>query len=160
MIYARSSNYCIGNNGDLPWDLPDDYAFFDETTRGCAVIMGRRTYEDHKSLFTDRLNLVVTSQPSFEGVPGIVVCPSLEAAIVRSHPYERAFVIGGVGMFTAVFDRVQQVFETVVDLQVDGDTFLPPFNFSDFETRIIQEHPADASHAAPFTIYQHTRLSG
>ena len=48
LIYARSLNHCIGAAGKLPWHLPADYDFFDQTTRGHAIIMGRRTYEDHQ----------------------------------------------------------------------------------------------------------------
>ncbi|RLQ23282.1 hypothetical protein DWB85_01635 [Seongchinamella sediminis] len=34
LIYARSQNYCIGRDGQLPWNLPDEYAHFVKATRG------------------------------------------------------------------------------------------------------------------------------
>ena len=59
-IYARSENRVIGVDGRIPWRLPDDFKHFKQTTMGCPIIMGRKTYEDHESALPGRLNLLVT----------------------------------------------------------------------------------------------------
>lgn len=156
LIFARARNHCIGSAGDLPWSLPDDYRFFEDTTRGGTVIMGRRTYEDHHSLFPDRTNIVITSNPDYAPVEGVITAPDLAHA--RSLA-DRApvFVIGGAGLFAMAFQEANRVFETVVDADIDGDTFLPEFDFSDFTTTLIAEHPADGQHAFSFSTYLHER---
>ena len=78
LIYARSLNHCIGAAGKLPWHLPADYNFFDQTTRGHAIIMGRRTYEDHDSKLDGRLNLVVSRNAHYDTAQGVTVAGSLE----------------------------------------------------------------------------------
>ena len=65
IIYARSENHCIGHQGRLPWNLPDEFASFNNITDGKAVIMGRRSYEDHHSVLPNRLNIVVSRQVDY-----------------------------------------------------------------------------------------------
>ena len=157
LIYARSVNHCIGANGQVPWNLPADYQFFDDTTRGHAVIMGRRTYEDHRFKFDDRLNLVLTSNSSYKTVEGVLVADSLDTAFnLASNAYE-VFVIGGVSLFTAAFDKADSVYETEINTIIEGDTYLPEFDFSRFHTTTLATHPIDECHACSFTIYRHDR---
>ena len=35
----------IGRDGGIPWHVPEDMAHFKTLTTGCAVVMGRRTWE-------------------------------------------------------------------------------------------------------------------
>ena len=39
LIVAMNLNRVIGVNGDLPWDLPDELAYFKQMTRGKPVVM-------------------------------------------------------------------------------------------------------------------------
>ena len=41
----RARNGVIGNDGALPWHLPEDLAHFKPLTHGQPVIMGRKTWE-------------------------------------------------------------------------------------------------------------------
>ena len=45
IIVAAASNDVIGVDGELPWHLPDDFAWFKRTTMGKPIVMGRKTYE-------------------------------------------------------------------------------------------------------------------
>ena len=45
LVLAASENGVIGKNNALPWDLPDDLKHFKQTTMGCPILMGRKTYE-------------------------------------------------------------------------------------------------------------------
>ena len=157
LIYARSLNHCIGAAGKLPWHLPADYDFFDQTTRGHAIIMGRRTYEDHNSKLDDRLNLVVSRDAHYEAAQGVTVAGSLEAAMNLATESQEVFIIGGVPLLVAGFDKADRVYETRINTTVDGDTFLPEFDFSDFETTTLAHHAVDEQHAFSFDIYLHQR---
>ncbi len=152
-IYARSENRVIGAHGKIPWRLPDDFKHFKQTTMGCPIIMGRKTYEDHESALPGRLNLVVTHDASYQAAAGVVVVTSLDEAIARAGQVsERAFIIGGVGLFVQTFDRVQSVYETVVHATIAGDAVLPVFDFTGWRCVVLQEHPADDRHAYAFTV--------
>lgn len=152
-IYARSENRVIGVSGRIPWRLPDDFKHFKQTTMGCPIIMGRKTYEDHESALPGRLNLVITGNADYKAAEGVEVVTSLEAAIQRaSEEAEQAFIIGGVGLFEQTFDRVQTVYETIVHTEMEGDAVMPAFDFTNWQCEVLQEHPADDRHRYAFTV--------
>lgn len=160
-IFARSENRVIGVDGRIPWHLPDDFKHFKQTTMGCPIIMGRKTYEDHESALPGRLNLVVTSNTAYRAAPGIVVVQSLEDAIQRAGEVSpRAFIIGGVGLFEQTFDRVQTIYETIVHADIQGDAVLPAFDMTGWHREVLQEHPADARHVHAFTVIRWDRDPG
>ncbi|HKI74930.1 MAG TPA: dihydrofolate reductase [Pseudomonadales bacterium] len=158
LIYARSQNWCIGKDGDLPWSLPDDLAHFERITSGYPVIMGRRTYEEGRAPLPGRLNIVVSRQPGYEVAPGIILAASLETALDHAGVHSsRAFVIGGAGLIEAAFPRAKAVFETLVHADVAGDTRLGPLDFTGWQTERLQVHEVDQRHAFAFSIFRHLR---
>ncbi len=152
LIYARSENRVIGRDGGLPWRLPDDFRHFKRTTMGHPLVMGRRTFEDHNTALPGRTNIVLTSRDRID-VDGIVVRRSLEEALA---PYrgtdEEVFIAGGAGLFGETFPLADRVYETVVHAEVEGDTRVPPFDFTGWRRTLLEEHAADDRHAHAFTI--------
>lgn len=161
IIYARSQNYCIGRNGDLPWDLPDEFAHFTRTTTGGAVIMGRKTYQDHNSYLSGRVNIVVSRNRNLTLAPNVLGASSLgEAIAIAERGGQEIFVIGGSGLLSEAFSRTTTAYETVVRADIEGDTFVSPFDFSSWRTEKLEEHPVDDRHAHGFAIYRHVRDAG
>ena len=158
LIYARAENDCIGCDGDLPWQLPDEFAHFTRTTAGGAVIMGRKTYQDHNSYLSGRVNIVVSRNQALRLAPNVQRAESLSAAIALAEQGDcEIFVIGGTALFREAFPRAQTVYETVVHADIDGDTFVDHFDYTGWHTEVLEHHPADDAHAWAFTIYRHTR---
>ena len=161
IIYARSQNYCIGRNGDLPWDLPDEFAHFTRTTTGGAVIMGRKTYQDHNSYLSGRVNIVVSRNSYLTLAPKVLRASSLvQAVAIAARERGEIFVIGGSGLLTEAFPGATTAYETVVHADIEGDTFVTPFDFSSWRTEQLEEHPVDDRHAHGFAIYRHVRDAG
>lgn len=157
LIYARSRNYCIGREGNLPWSLPNEFDFFERVTRGHPVIMGRRTYEDHESALEARLNIVVSRSRS-DFAPGVRHVQDLDTAIeLAGASALRAFVIGGAGLMERAFEQVDEVFESVIHAEIDGDVFIKPFDFSSWQTEVIHQQEADERHAFSFESRVHRR---
>ena len=158
LIYARSLNYCIGKGGGLPWHLPDESRFFSETTRAKPVIMGRKTYEDHTSLLPGRMNIVVSRSSDYEVIEGIHLRGSLDEAVaLAGATAEEAFVIGGVQMFIEAMPLATRVYETVVEVTVEGDVFLPRFDFDAWQSRQLHRHRPDGRHRFGYSICLHQR---
>ena len=158
LIYARSLNHCIGKQGRIPWHLPDEFGHFKKATLGKPIIMGRKTYEDHESALPGRLNIVVSRTPNYAVVKGIELQTSLDAAIDLGFQHsDEVFVIGGVSFFCEALPKAQRVYETVVQTVIDGEAVLPEFNFSDWNTTLLEEHPADERHAFAYNVYCHER---
>ena len=156
IIYARDENHCIGFNGRLPWQLPDEFESFNRITQGHAIIMGRVSYEDHRSCLANRLNIVLTRQENYPLAAGVISCCELEPALSLAAEYSNeSFIIGGVNLITANLTNADVVYETVVHAETLGDTFLPKFDFSNWHTEVLSEHPIDAKHRYSFTVYRH-----
>ncbi len=126
-IAAVDKNWGIGNKGDLLFHIPDDMKFFRETTRGAAVIMGRRTLESFpgQKPLPGRLNIVLTRDPAF-APEGVVVArgpdEAEKAALDSGRP---VFVIGGGEIYALMLDRCDECLITKVDAEAEADAYFP-----------------------------------
>ena len=95
LIVAVYDDWGIGCEGTQPVALSADRKFFRETTRGCMVIVGRKTIEDFpgKKPLPGRVNVALTR--SNTEIPGFTVVHSPEEAAELAQSAERAMVIGG-----------------------------------------------------------------
>src|SRR5574343_1829332 len=83
LIYARARNGVIGKDNALPWHLPEDMAHFKQSTMGCPVIMGRKTWESLPPRFRPlpgRINIVLSRQAGYDA-PGAEGAASVEIAL-------------------------------------------------------------------------------
>lgn len=64
MIIAVGKNGEIGQNGELPWSMPEDLQYFKEVTTGNGVIMGGETFRslNREAGLPNRDNIVLTRQ--------------------------------------------------------------------------------------------------
>jgi dihydrofolate reductase len=60
---AMSRNRVIGNGGDIPWRVPEEFKWFRQMTSDRVVIMGRRTFESLPKPLVGRVNVVLTRHP-------------------------------------------------------------------------------------------------
>jgi len=127
LIAAVARNGAIGRDNDLLWKESADQKHFAATTRGHAVIMGRKTWESLPPRFRPlpgRRNVVVTRNAGFEAA-GAETVDSLEAALQRVNDEPLAFVIGGVQLFAEALPRVDELVLTEIDADLDGDVHFP-----------------------------------
>ena len=158
LIYARSENYCIGRAGELPWSLPDELAHFLRTVAGKALIMGRKTYQDPHAYHSSHLNVVISRHPQFAVREGFMLASSLPEAIEHAGGSEEdVFLIGGSSLFVEAIPLANQVYETVVHAEVEGDTYIEPLDFSGWDSAVMEQHPVDENHAYPYTVFRHRR---
>jgi dihydrofolate reductase len=123
IIAAIAHNRVIGKNGTLPWYIPEDLSRFKQLTSGHTVIMGRRTYDSLDRPFPNRVNIVITSNV----INGVKSYPSLEFALQALTNQKEVYVIGGGRLFKAALPLADELRLTLVDREVDGDTFFPPY---------------------------------
>lgn len=132
IITAASSNYVIGKDGDLPWNLPSDLKYFKEITQGHSVIMGRKSWESIPEKFRplpNRKNIIITRNSGYSTNLDALVRNDLRATIEeQSNIDEEVFIIGGSEIYKEAFKFVSRVYLTRVFEEFDGDTFLEGFN--------------------------------
>ena len=65
LVIARADNGVIGDDGQLPWRLPDDLRRFKQLTMGRPMVMGRKTFDSLPGLLAGRRHIVVTRDPAW-----------------------------------------------------------------------------------------------
>jgi dihydrofolate reductase len=123
LIVAIGRNSVIGTQGKLPWHISEDLQRFKRLTTGHAVLMGRKTFESIGRPLPHRRFIVLSSTP----LPGVETFRSIDTALAALADQERVFVIGGGTVYAALLPRADELYLTLVDRTVDGDTFFPPY---------------------------------
>lgn len=156
LITAVSENNVIGNEGKIPWHLPDDLKHFKELTEGHSVIMGRKTFESIGKPLPNRRNIVITRQHvSFDGCE---VVHSLEEALKVCVDESEVWVIGGGEIYREALPRADRIELTRVHVKVDGDAFFPKVDSSQWHLKRGFRHESDERHAYPFTFQTYDRI--
>ena len=127
LIYARAANGVIGKNNTLPWHLPEDMAHFKQLTQGCAVIMGRKTWDSLPPRFRPlpgRTNIVITRQASWQE-PGAQRAASLADAMAQCDARQTTWVIGGAQVYAQALPLAHCIEATEIAQNFDGDAYAP-----------------------------------
>jgi dihydrofolate reductase len=140
LVVARARNGVIGRDGKLPWHLPADLRHFKEVTMGTPMIMGRRTFESLPGLLPGRRHVVITRDTAW-GRGGVEIAHSPDEA-VRIADADYVSIIGGAEIFAAFEPLASAVELTEVHEDVEGDTFLPPFDPALWREQARVDHPA------------------
>jgi len=141
MIVAATRSLGIGSNGNLPWRLKNEMAYFARVTKRVpdgshaknAVLMGRKTWESIPPKFRplqNRINIVVSR--TVTSLPDALLATSVEEALqlAEKENVDRVFVIGGAEVYRAAMEHphAQNVLLTRIDTEFDCDTFFPDFD--------------------------------
>ena len=136
-IGAVASNGMLGLDGWLPWDIPEELAYFEATVAGAALLIGRLTYES--MLVVPEDSFVLSRQTDLLLRPGCRRVDSVEqglaAAVATGKP---VFVIGGASVYAAAWPYCQRFYLTRIEMPFAGDTLFPesiPLN----DWRLISE---------------------
>ncbi len=157
LIAAMGKNREIGFNGKLPWDLPAELNRFRETTRGCPVIMGRRTHEAIGRVLPGRKNIIVTRDLSY-GAEGCIVVHTIEDAIAAAQGDDREiFVIGGTEIFKLALPLADKMILTFVDAAPEADTYFPEFSEHEWRETKSEPHYKDNENQYDFIIKTYER---
>lgn len=127
LIAAVARNGVIGVDGDMPWRIPEDFAFFKRTTMGHPMIMGRATFDSIGRPLPGRRSIVVTRSRTW-CADGVEVAHSLDAAFelaAAGDGGEETFVIGGGQIYRQALPRADRLLITEVDLAPEGTVTFP-----------------------------------
>jgi dihydrofolate reductase len=142
VIAALSTHHVIGKNNQLPWHLPADLAHFKAATLGKSILMGRKTYESIGKPLPGRRNIVISRQLDFQA-KGSEVAHSFDEALALAGPAEEVMVIGGSQLFKETLPRADQLYLTWVHGEVEGDSYFPPLDLTEWEETSREERDSD-----------------
>ncbi|KAI4474592.1 hypothetical protein M0802_015542 [Mischocyttarus mexicanus] len=142
LIAAACENLGIGINGNLPWNLKTEMAYFSRMTsktnnekKQNVVLMGRKTWDSiplkYKPL-KNRINMVLTRQ-SINFGSNAIACKSISDALeIISEPplckqVDKIWVIGGSSVYKAAMESpyFHRLYLTKIEKYYDCDVFFP-----------------------------------
>lgn len=140
LCVAMTRQLVMGNQGRLPWNLPEELKLFRELTWGHSVIMGRGTFTAIGHPLPGRRNVILSS--TLAPQPGTVVCRNLEEALtVAAAGMTRIFFIGGAEIYRQALPRVDTLYISWIRGDFPGDIHFPPFDPRPWRVRAVSEHP-------------------
>ena len=123
-IAAMTTNRVIGNQGKIPWHLPEDFKWFKRTTMGDILVMGRKTYESIGRPLPGRKIIVLSRTP--QSIPGVQVFTN-PADIEALNTNKTIWIAGGSEIYRQMLPLCSELYLTRVHRKVEGDTFFPRF---------------------------------
>lgn len=136
-IAAMAANRVIGNNGKLPWHIPEDFKFFKEKTRGHIILMGRKTFESLPGKLPGRLHVIITRQKDYhpEGTH-VFHSPAEALDFCRSQASawgDEVFNLGGGEVFSLLLPCTDRIYLTEIHQDFEGDARFPEFDKTVFK---------------------------
>lgn len=133
ILVAFDDNRLIGDNGKLPWHIPNDLKFFKRITQGHPIIMGRKTWDSLPiKPLPRRMNIVLTRDASKLLLPPTDSLCYLNDVVAACNKFQEiygnAFIIGGAQVYELALKLgvVDRVIVSRIKGSHQGDTYFPP----------------------------------
>lgn len=149
IIAAVAENGVIGRGDDLPWHISSDLKRFRTITWGKPILMGRKTFMSIGKPLPGRTSIVVTRDTGFAVPEGVLVVPSLPAALDRGAleaerlEVDEMAVIGGAQLYAQAFPHASRLRLTEVLGTPEGDIRFPAFAHDEWR-EVSREGPFKA----------------
>ena len=132
----------IAVNDVIPWDCIEDRAFFRNLTTSHCVIMGRKTWESLSRKLSSRINIVISSQNTFENSPDKVFRSLNDALEYASTLNCKIFVIGGTMLYTEAMNHseLRYIYYNIITYQRNFNKSDRVLYFPDFNLPIIHQN--------------------
>ena len=155
LIAAVARNGAMGRNNGLIFHEPTDQKHFRQTTMGCPVLMGRKTWDSVPPRFRPlpgRRNIVLSRDAAFRA-PGAEVAASLADALALVPDAPQVFVIGGAQLYAEALPLAHKLVLTEIDADLPGDVFFPPWNRAQFTQHTRSSHQTSTGVSYHFACY-------
>jgi dihydrofolate reductase len=155
IIVATDKNGAIGKDNALLWHLPNDLKRFKVITSGHPVIMGRRTYESIGKPLPNRRNVIISNNKNYKA-DGCEVVHSLKEAIELCKGSD-IYIIGGGTIYKEAMYIADKLYLTLVDVELEADTYLENFHLDQWIVEHSEEHLADEKHQYNYQFIDYLR---
>ncbi len=151
IVVARSKNFVIGRDGDLPWHLSSDLKNFKAITSGKPIIMGRKTFQSLPRLLPNRTHIVISRDIEYRPA-GALLFSNIQSAIAaaKSIAFDKGLdevcIIGGGEIYKQAIEFSDIIYLTIVDCEIDGDTYFPNLDdrvWKEVKTTIFEKSDKD-----------------
>lgn len=159
LIAAMAQNRVIGANNDMPWHIPEDFAFFKHYTSGKPVMMGRKTWDSlPRKPLPNRRNMVISRQTNW-CADGAEVFADVQAALKACGDVPEIIIMGGGQIYAQTIDLATDLRLTEVHLNPQGDAFFPEFSVHDWQEMTRESCVAQNGTVFDFVHYQRVQAA-
>ncbi|XMA23624.1 dihydrofolate reductase (plasmid) [Bacillus bombysepticus] len=127
-MVAVGENNVIGKNNDIPWRLPNDWAYLRRITMGHSIILGRKNYESIGKPLDGRKNIILTKNKNYKA-EGCHIAYSIEDALSKCEG-EEVFILGGEEIYQQFLPYTQKLYITKIHATFEGDRYFPEIDIS------------------------------
>lgn len=139
LITAFTKKSVIGTKDGLPWDIPEDLKYFQTTTKGKTVLMGRKTFDTIGRPLPRRNNIILDYEK--RPIEGAWVFGSITEAIQQAKKFkETLFVIGGASVYSQMLPQVDNLYISHIKKDYPGDVYFPAYDKSLWQEVKRQEY--------------------
>lgn len=137
-----AKNRVIGKANKMPWHLPADLKHFKSVTMAKPIVMGRKTYESIGRPLPGRQNVIISRNSEYK-VEGCDVVNSVDSAVKLLADSEEVMIIGGGFLYSQMIENANKLYLTLIDLEVDGDTYFPEYTHLNLTETNRESHLKD-----------------
>lgn len=127
IIVAMSKNRVIGKDNKMPWHLSNDLKNFKKITIGKTIVMGRLTYDSIGKPLPERKNIVLSRNLIDSNV---FIFDNFEEVLNFTKDEDEVFIIGGQDIYSQTIDKVNKLYLTTIDANIEGDKYFPEIDIS------------------------------
>lgn len=165
-IVAVDSEWGIGKNNDLLFDIKADMRHFIENTRGKTVVMGSNTLLSLPGgmPLKNRVNIVLNPEGKDEDAEkkGYILVRSLDELLkkVSEYPADEVYVIGGAMMYRTLLPYCSEAIITKVRATGGAQVFYENLdNKPEWELVEESEPVTDSGYTMTFCIYRNNKVA-
>ena len=154
LIVACAENRVIGRAGRLPFDIPEDKAWFHDQTAGQTVVLGRICFVTWPRVQADgRSPVVITRDASLASSSVRVATGVPEALAIAETLPGRIMICGGQRIYEETLPLAGRLLLTLVHAEVPGDIWFPEWRHLAWRETWRRES-RDANFAYTFSILE------
>ena len=133
-----ATNRVIGNKGQIPWHLPEDFKWFKRTTMNHILVMGRKTYESIGRPLPGRETFVLSR--TYREIPSVQTVTDL-SDLKKLKTDKIIWVVGGSEIYEQMLPLCSELYLTRIHQSVEGDAFFPEFETQFHLDANVMEQP-------------------
>jgi len=132
LIAACDDENAIAKDDIIPWSIPEDLKWFKAKTLGHTVVMGRKTFESIGKPLVERVNIVLSTNPSYNA-EGCICLHSLEDVLAKHNENDEMFILGGEQIYRLFLPIAGRIYLTRIEYRFGGNKFFPSLSNDEWE---------------------------
>ena len=144
----------------MPWHLPAELQHFKQTTMGQVILMGRVTFDGMKKrVLPGRTSIILTKDQAYNVEnEDVLVMHSKEEVLNWYQKQEKSlYIIGGSQILKLFSDQLEELIQTEIHAEIDGDTYAPEIDQNLYESTHQVHHPKDEKNPYDVTVHYYKR---